>query len=42
MKQMVVRPYDNRLESLNVLLNSGVLGELDSEIAHKIIRSLME
>lgn len=40
--QMVARPYDSRLESLNVLLNSGILAELDSEVAHKIIKSIMD
>ena len=39
---MVVRLYDNKLESLNTLLQSGVIGKLDSEVAHKIIKSLME
>ena len=37
MNQLVARPYDRKLESLNVLFNSGILGELDSEIAHRII-----
>ena len=42
MSSMVIRPYDNKLESLNILLQSGVIGKLDSEIAHKLIKNLMD
>ena len=42
MSQMVVRPYDKKMESLNILLRSGVIGELDSEVTYRLIKTLME
>ena len=42
MKQMVARPYDSKLQALTVLLNSGILDNMDSTIAHSVVGAIMK
>ncbi|XP_060576452.1 uncharacterized protein LOC132733789 [Ruditapes philippinarum] len=37
----LTRPIDNKLHSLDTLMRSGVLNNMDSETAHRIIQSIM-
>lgn len=39
---MVLRPYDSRLQQLNVLLTSEVFAQLATENARKYIKALMD
>ena len=41
-KPMVMRPVDEKLQTLNTLLSSGVLNKLNSEMAHRIVSSIMD
>ena len=38
---MVVRPVDMKLQALGAVMKSGILNEMDSEAAHKLVISLM-
>lgn len=40
--QMVNRPVDSRLQNLDRLMSSGLLGEVDSETAHRMIYAIMD
>ena len=40
-KVMSPRPFDNRLHALQELMNSGIINNLDSETAHRLIAAIM-
>lgn len=42
MMEMQTRPLDKKIEAVNSIMSSGVLGGLDSEIAHKIMRAIFD
>ncbi len=44
MNQMVHRPYmyDTKLQALETLMSSGLLTQFDTEMAHKMVKSMME
>lgn len=41
MNSLVPRPVDSRLQAVNALMSSGVLNEIDSEVARKMLQSIM-
>lgn len=42
MHQMTPRPYDSKIQTLNVLLDSGVLDDMDSDMAHKLLGAIFK
>ncbi len=42
MSQLVARPLYSKLDALEKLMSSGLLSQVDSDIAHNMIRSMME
>ncbi|XP_060604316.1 structural maintenance of chromosomes protein 4-like [Ruditapes philippinarum] len=42
MYQMVPRPYDSKLQALDILMNSGVLNRIDIQVAQQILDTLSE
>ena len=40
--QIMSRPVDRRLQTLQMLLGSGVLDELDSDMTHNILESVIK
>ncbi len=41
MNQMVTRPYDCKLQALETLMSSGVLNQVDAEVASRMIMNVM-
>ena len=42
MHQIVTRPIDRRLHTLQIILGSGILNEMDSDMTHTIVDAIMK
>lgn len=42
MNLVVPRPYDNKIHAMNILMSSGVLNEVDTEVAHRLLEAVMK
>ena len=42
MNQITTRPYDSKLHALDVVMNSGILNNLDVEVTHKILDAIIK
>lgn len=42
MNCMVPRPIDKKLEYINILIESGILTQVDSEVAHRLLDTIMK
>ena len=42
MNQIISRPLDRRLHSLQILLSSGILNEMDSDMTDKVLEAVMK
>ena len=42
MNQITSRPLDRRLHSFQILLGSGILNEMDSDMTDKVLEAVMK
>ena len=42
MSQISIRPHDSRLEALGILTSSGILDQLDRNVAYSILDSIIK
>ena len=42
MYSLTPRPYDAKIRAMNVLLGSGILNEVDAEVAHRLMHAVIK
>ena len=42
MYQMQSRPVDSKIQSINVIMSSGILNEIDRDVAHKVLKAILQ